>query len=65
MSCAVNATVDGHTLSAKVATAKEAFAKAIEWQIARHPYLTCDALAGPSAVGRGAETDCNGPTRRF
>lgn len=35
MSYFVKATIDGHTLSAKVATAKEAFAKAIEWQVAR------------------------------
>lgn len=35
MSFLVKATVDGHTLSALATTAKEAFAKAIEWQVAR------------------------------
>ena len=31
----VKATIDGHIISAPVETAKDAFAKAIDWQIAK------------------------------
>lgn len=31
----VKATIDGHTITAPVETAKDAFAKAIDWQIAK------------------------------
>ena len=36
MSFTVQATIDGHTIVAPAETAKEAFAKAIEWQAAQH-----------------------------
>ena len=36
MPFAVTATIDGHIVSIPADTAKEAFAKAIDWQVAKH-----------------------------
>lgn len=35
MPFSVKATIDGHTISAPVETAKDAFAKAIDWHVAK------------------------------